>query len=84
MCAILILLRRCGNANGGRLFLSRQIFESHRADRYSVDMAVWFRRGSPFAKLIRVDVCGIVYKWILNIIIKIEMGYVHRDKSRLG
>lgn len=70
MCAILILLRRYGNANGGRLFLSRQIFESHRADRYSVDMAVWFRRGLPFAaKLItaNVCVCGMVYKWILHI-----------------
>lgn len=85
MYAILIFLRRYGNANGGRLFLSRRIFESRRADRYSVDMAVWFRRGPPFAaKLIRVDVCGMdIYKWILNIVIKNrEIGYVHRDRSK--
>jgi hypothetical protein len=67
----------------GTGFLSAQIFESRRADRYSADVAVWFRRGLPCQRtlwLIRVDVCGMDFKYSYR---KIEMVVLVGSYSNL-
>jgi len=67
----------------GTDFLSVQIFESRRADRYSADVAVWFRRGLPWQRtlrLIRVDVCGMDFEYSYR---KIEMAVLVESYSNL-